>query len=344
MMRFAAATVVLALAMPANAAVVAATSRGVVVAHDGVVELFDRAGRRLFSAPGVEHATAVIAGSGAVAVLDAWANRVRVVDLEDGSGRTYPTGETPVGGVFAGGDWYILERDARTLSRIDAEGRRVTIDVGPDPALIGKANGRIYVYSRVDGLLHEVVPRGGIARTANVGAFAADMAIDGRTAYLVFPREARMVSVDLEEMQVRRSTAAGGAPAAVAVARRANALSATQIAVADPAAKRVWITEGDQSFGAAFGRGFVRGLIGAGLFRVPSQEFPTGVDRVLSGSGVTVAFDSASGTLYRVDGRRISVIAEGLESQSFALIGDQIAIWRHGSLSLRSSAPSAPLR
>lgn len=328
------AALLLALAVPAAGGVVAATPRGVIVAHDGVVELFDREGRRLFSAPGVEQATAIVVGNDKVAVLDAWANRARLVELSDGSGRTIVTGETPVGGVFAGDDLYVLERDARAVTRVDAGGRRAAVEVGADPAFIGQANGRIYVYSRLEGLLQEIEPGRGIVRSAAVGPFAADLAIHRETAYLVLPRDARLVSVDLQKLEVRRSVQAGGAPAAVAVVRAGGALSAPQIAVADPAAKRVWITEGAQSFGAAFGRGFLRGLLGAGVFRGRSEEFPTGVDRVVSANGVTVAFDSATGTLYRVGRRQSVIIGEDLEPQSFAVAGGRIAIWSNNSLRL----------
>ena len=330
----AAITLVAALAMPASAAVVAATSRGVAVAHDGIVELFDDQGRRVFSVPGVERATAMVTGDRAIAVLDAWTNELRRIDLRDGSGLTLATGETPLGGVFIGEDLYILERDARAVSRVGRDGTRTAVAVGADPAFIAQADGRIYVYSRLEGLLQEINPRGGISRTVSVGAFASDMAVDGTTAYLVFPRQARLVSVDLRRLEVRQSVAAGGAPASVAVVGTAGALSAAKIAVADPAAKRIWITEGSQSFGAAFGRGFLRGLIGAGLFRVQSEEFPTGVDRVLSRDGVTVAFDSATGTLYRVGRRQTAVIGQELELQSFALTANGIAIWSGRSLRL----------
>ena len=330
----AAITFLVALTMPASAAVVAATSRGVAVAHDRVVELYDDQGRRVFSVPGVERATAIVTGDRAIAVLDAWTNAVRRIDLTDGSSLTLTTGETPVGGVFIGEDLYLLERDARAVARIGPDGTRTAVAVAADPAFIAQAGGRIYVYSRLEGLLQEIDPRGGVSRTVSVGAFASDMAVEGNTAYLVFPREARLVSVDLRRLEVRQSVAAGGAPASVAVVGTAGALSAVKIAVADPAAKRIWITEGSQSFGAAFGRGFLRGLIGAGLFRVQSEEFPNGVDRVLSRNGVTVAFDSATGTLYRVGRRQTTVIGQQLEPQSFAVTDDGIAIWSGRSLRL----------
>ncbi|HUP48327.1 MAG TPA: hypothetical protein VNA04_06015 [Thermoanaerobaculia bacterium] len=327
-----AAVLLLAFAAPAAAQVVAGTSRGVLVAHDGIVELFDESARPIWSAPGVDHAAKVIVAGERAAIVDPWANQVRIVALRNGDGTTTHTAETPVDALFLHGDLYLLARDARVLERIGADGARTSVNVAADPAFLRQSSGLLYVYSRLGGLLQEIDPAGTIRRTVAAGPFAAGMEVDGRTAYFVFPREAKLVSIDLEKMEVRRSVAAGGAPTSVAITRRGSAVSAPLLAIADPAAKRLWITEGSQSVGAAFGRGFLRGLLGLGLFRPRSAEFPTGIDRVVAGGGVTLAFDSATGTLYRARGSGAVPLAQGLAPQSFAVAGNRVALWSGDTL------------
>lgn len=323
----------MAMAVPAAADVVATTSRGIVVAHDGVVDLRAN-GRVIWSAPGVEQPAKIVVGEGRVAILDAWTNRARVVSLQDGRATSFATGESPVAGVFAGSDLYLIARDANRVERISADGSRHSIGVAADPAFIAASAGRLYVYSRVDGILQEIaLDRGlAIARRASVPPFASDLEVDGRTAYLIYPREAKLVSVNLDKLEIAATAAVGGAPSDIAVARRGTALSAPLIAVADPAAKRVWMTEGAQSVGAAFGRGFLRGFLGLGLFRPQSADFPRGVDRVVAGGGVTLSFDTSSGTLYRLGRPRAAVISEQLGPQGFATANGKVVFWRDGTL------------
>lgn len=322
--------IALITAMPATAQVLTTTSTGIVAAHDGVVELYDAKGRRLWSATGLETPTSIIAGNDAVALLDAWTNRARVISLADGSGETFATKETPIGGVFLGGELYVLERDSRTLSRAGSPAPHILL--AADPAFIGAANGLIYVYSRLEGLLQEIDPESlKLLRAVEVEPFASDMEIDGRTAYLIHPRTAKLTAISLETFTAQM-TAAGGTPVDIAVAGNGNAISATTLAIADPGAQRVWKIEGSQSFGAAFGRGFIRGLLGLGLFRPRSSEFPTGVDRILSAGRVTLAHDSVSGTLYAVGGSTSRVVAQDVGPQGFTVSGNRIAIWRDGAV------------
>lgn len=327
------ALLAMAFAVPAAADVVAATSRGVVVAHDGVVDLHSN-GRRVWSAPGVDEPGNIIGGEGRVAILDPWANRARVVSLRDGTGTTFATGESPVGGVFAGGDLYLIARDANRVERIAVDGSHHSVGVAPDPAFIGVSAGSVYVYSRVSGVLQEIAlgENLSIARQASVPPYASDMEVDGRAAYLIYPRDAKLVTVNLDKFEIATTAAVGGAPADIAIARRGTALSAPLIAVADPAAKRVWMTEGAQSVGAAFGRGFLRGFLGLGLFRPRSADFPRGIDRVVAGDGVTLSFDTSSGTLYRMGRPKVSVLAERLDPQAFAIANGKIVFWRDGAL------------
>jgi hypothetical protein len=313
----------------AEAQLVASTSRGIVVAEEGQVTLYDMRGDRIWSASGLKGATAIVAGEDRVALLDAWSNEARIISLVNGHGQTRNTGETPIGGVFVSDDLVVIERDKRSLTHFRSDGTSRSTTVAADPAFIRQSGQFVYVYSRSPGLLQEVdvsgeMPR--IVRTAPVPSFAADMEVDRRTAYLLLPREAKLAAIDLDDFSIEM-TAAGGAPTDLSLTRRGNAVSAPLIAIADPSAKRLWMTEGAQSVGAAFGRGFLRGLLGLGAGRSRSPEFPTGIDRVVSGEGVTAAYDSASRTLYTVDRSRTKVIAEDIGPQAFAATGDRIAFW-----------------
>jgi hypothetical protein len=163
-------------------------------------------------------------------------------------------------------------------------------------------------------------------------AFASGMEISGKTGYVLYPRDAELVAVNLETFTLQSTASAGGTPVDLAIVSEGNALSAPRIAIADPAAKRVWITEGAQSVGSAFGRGFLRGLLGLGLFRPSSSDFPTGIDRVESRSGVTLAYDASGKTLYRSKSGDVRRITEGIAPQAFTIAGGRIAFWRDGSL------------
>ena len=321
-------------AMPVAAEVVATTPRGVAVAHDGVVDLRSN-GRLVWSAPGVDQATAIIVGDAHLAVLDAWANRVRILSLLEGNGTTFPTGETPSGGLFVGNDLYIIARDSNRLERIGSDGSRASLDLNFDPVFVGASAERLYIYSRIKGSLVEVAVgsrRMIVLRQLAVPSHASDMEVHGRTAYLIYPREAKLMTVNLDKLEIVGSVAAGGAPTDIAIGGRGTALSATVIAIADPPAKRVWMTEGTQSVGAAFGRGFLRGFLGLGLFRPRSAEFPRGIDRVTAAEGLILAFDSSSGTLYRVDRTRVVRIAEGIDPKGFAISNGKAVFWRGGAL------------
>lgn len=324
----------IALAFPAAADVVSATPRGVIVAHDGVVEL-RAGGRTVWSAPGLEGVTGIVTGETRIALLDAWSNRARIVSVADGRGTTFATAETPIDGVFSGDDLYLVARDSNRVEQIGGDGTRHSVAVSSDPAFLRAAGGTLYVYSRIEGVLQELAAGGTrlrVARELAMPPFASDMEIDGNTAYLIYPRTAVMVTANLDTFEIGSTVDVGGAPTDLAIARRGSALSAPLIAIADPSAKRLWTMEGVQSVGAAFARGFLRGLLGLGLFRPGSSDFPHGIDRVMARDGMTLAFDSTSGTLYRVSGRSAAVIAKGLDSQGFTISDGKIAYWRNAIL------------
>jgi len=309
----------LALAAPSFAQIVSATSHGAVVAHDGRIHL-DRG----WTADGVQNATAIVVGPDRVAVLDALNNEAVIADLTTGKTTRVRTAETPIAGAFVGRDLYILARDARLVERID--GPRFRVD--PDPAFLREAGGRLYVYSRATGVIEEI----GTKRRVTVAPFASDFEISGSTAYLAFPREARIRMVDLRTMKPRGAVTVGAVPVDLAFAGGGTALTARILAVADPSAKRVWLTETTQSTAQAIARGFLRGFLGLGLFGSRSSQFPTGVDRVAVRDKLWVAYDSSSGTLYRFTKSKSSVIAKGIAPQGFALTAGGVVYWKDGTL------------
>ena len=206
----------------------------------------------------MQNATAIVVGSDRIAVLDAMNNEAVIADLTTGKATRVRTAETPIAGAFLGRDLYILARDARQVERVN--GPRFPVD--RDPAFLRESGGKLYVYSRATGSIEEI----GTKRRVKVAPFASDFEISGRTAYLTFPREARIRTIDLNGMKVTGVVAVGAVPVDIAFAGGGTALTARILAVADPSAKRVWLTEATQSTSQAMARGFLRGFLGLGLF------------------------------------------------------------------------------
>ena len=306
------------LASPAFAQVLTDTPRGVVAAHAGRVEL---AGA--WTAEGVANPTAIAASSERVAVLDALNDQAVIIDLATGRATRRNTAATPIAAAFLGRELFILARDGRVL-----QGERTAIPLAADPALLRVAGGKLYVYSRAAGVLQEIDGER-IVRRLTVAPFASDLEIAGRTAYLVYPREARIRTVDLATGKAG-NVAVGAVPVDLALTGGGTALTARVLAVADPSAKRVWLTEGAQSTAQAIARGFLRGFLGLGLYGNRASAFPTGVDRVLARGSRWVAYDSSSGTLYRIERRKSSVIAKGIAPGGFTLTAEGVAYWQDG--------------
>ncbi len=324
------AIALLALLAPAAfGQVVAGTDRGVLLARAGSLELFDRrAANILWRIDTVANASAIVTSNDRGAVIDALANEVQIVELATGQASIIRTGETPLDAVFLGRDLYLLERDARALERIGADGTRASLNVAADPAFVRQANGRLYVYSRAEGLLQEITTSPfALRRSAKAAPFASDLEVDGRNAYLVYPRGAKVGVVSLSSMTASGNIAVGAVPVDMAFVSRATALTARALAVADPAAKRVWIIEGSQSFTQALARGFLRGLLGLGLFGGRASQFPTGVDRLFVRGSRWYAYDTSSGTLYRFTKSRRSVVAKDLDPQSFSVATGGVYVW-----------------
>lgn len=307
---------VLMLAPAALAQTLVATPRGVVVANEGRISLEGR-----WSVDGVENATATAASNDRVAVLDALRNEVVVVDLASGRATRTATAETPVAAAFIGRELYVLARDARVLQHIG--GPQIPLSAGP--SFLRESNGRLYVYSATTGVLEEI-ERDRVARRAHIAPFASDLEIAGTTAYLAYPREAHIGVVDLRQMKTTGTIDAGAVPVDIAVTGGGTALSARILAVADPSAKRVWITEGTQSMSKAVARGFLRGLLGLGLLANRSSAFPTGVDRIVARGSKWIAYDTSTRTLYD----KTKVLARNVPPGAFVFYGDGVAVWQDG--------------
>jgi hypothetical protein len=313
----------IALASAASAQVLTNTARGIVAAHDGRIEL---AGG--WSAAGVKNATAIVAGSAQVAVLDALNNEAVVVDLVTGRATRHQTAETPIDAVFAGRELYVLCRDANVVQRFGQDAP--ALRVAADSAFLRASSGRVYVYSRLSGGVEQL----GGARVV-VAPFASDFEIAGNTGYLVLPREARIRVIDLTMMKLAGDLSVGAVPVDLGFAGGGSAITARVLAVADPSAKRVWLTEGTQSMTQAIARGFLRGVLGLGLFSARSSQFPTGVDRVLVAGRTWVAYDTSSGTLYRFTRSTSRVLAKNIAPNAFAITNaGAVAYWQDGRVRL----------
>jgi hypothetical protein len=303
------------LAMPISAQLLTSTPTGVVVAHDNQVRLGDR-----WTADGVEHPTAIVSSDKQVAVLDALNNKAVIADLATGRTTRLDTAQTPIAAIFEGPALYILARDARVLQH-----KSTRIPLAADPAFLRSANGRLYVYSR-GGFIQEI-DKDRVTRQLSVPPFASDFEISGSTAYLVYPRDARVRTFDLGAMKASGELAVGAVPVDLDFAGGGTALTARILAVADPSAKRVWLAEGTQSMAEALGRGILRGFLGLGLFGSRASQFPTGVDRVQVRGKHWIAYDSSSRTLYHFTRRSSSVLAKGVAPGAYALTARGVAWW-----------------
>lgn len=303
---------------------IAATPHGVLVAHDHVIELSGR-----WTAGGVTNPRRIIAASNRAAVIDPLANEVRIVDLESGRGQTFATAETPIDGVWVNNDLFVITRDGGTVERIG----RGAIRVGADTMSIRAANNRLYVYQQLNGTVSEItIEPFAIARQVKVAAFASDFETDGRFGYLVLPRSAKIATFNLATMTPGSMIDAGAVPVDIAIGSGGTALTARTIAVADPSGKRIWMIEGEQTMTQAVSRGFLRGLLGLGLYSNSSSQFPTGIDRVLTAGGKWIAYDSTTGTLFQFSKSKSSVIATGVAPNAFAISGTDVIYWANATV------------
>lgn len=321
----------LLMSAPAIAQVMTDSPRGVVVAHERRVRLEGG-----WNVEGVREATDIVASNDRVVVLDALHDQAVTVELAGGRLTRVATGATPIAAAFIGRDLYILSRDSRELRRVGGPAIRLEAD----PAFLAVAGETLYVYSRTAGVIEEI-RNDRITRRVRIAPFASDFEVDRHNAYLAYPRESRVRTIDLETMKAGEAIDVGAVPVDIALTGGGTAITARILAVADPSAKRIWLTEGRQSTGKAVARGFLRGLLGLGLYGNRSSQFPTGVDRVLARGGRWIAYDSSSGTLYRVTRQQSSIIAKGIAPKAFTLTTEGVAFWQDGRVrTVRTSGTS----
>jgi len=303
------------------AAAIAITPQGTVVAHDRSIELYDDT-RVVWRANGVANPSLVVANDQQAAAIDPLTNEVAITDLADGRTTITKTGETPVDALFLGRDLYILNRDSRTLQR-----GSTNLALAADPAFLRESRGTLYVYSRLEGVLQEIGTRPfAIKRTLKIAPFASDLQLGAGFAYLTYPRAGKLVIVDLAKMKPYGEQKVGAVPVSIALVAR-------KLAIADPSAKRVWMIEGAQTFSQAVARGFLRGLIGLGLNRNRTSQFPSGVDRVVARGSSWIAYDSSTGTIYRSG----KAIAQAVGPRAFALTREGVVWWDDTALRLHKS-------
>jgi hypothetical protein len=313
----------------AAAQVITATPSGVVVADGGVIRMF-RGARAVWTAEGPRNATAITSDGQSAAVLDALSNEAFLVSLRDGAVRKITTAETPIAAVFMEGRLHVLARDANLLQAVGG-GNTV---VEPDPAFLRQAEGRLYVYSRGTGAVQEI-DDGRVTRSVAMKPGASDFEIEDGRGYLVYPRDGRIRSFDTRMMAAAGEVAVGAVPVDLDFAGGGTAITAKVLAVADPSARRVWMTEDSQSMASAVARGFLRGLLGLGLFGERAGDFPSGVDRLLIRGDVRLAFDSSSRTLYRLERNAARRLADNVAPGAYAITAEGEPVWWNGTRLVR---------
>ena len=322
-----AAAIVLSQGILFAQAVAVTGSQRIAVAHDGVIELFTPERRPIWKSGGVAYAEAIAVGTTRLAVVDPLDGVIRIVALAGGASSSLATGDTPIDALFVGDDLFVVERDGRKVERFAANGTRTSLQTGVYPEILRSANGMLYVYSRADGLLLELSPEPfEIRRSATVHPWASDFEVDTKFAYFVDPAGARLRLFDLASFKPAGERRTGGVPVDLAIVSGETPLTSRSLAVADPSSKTVWFIDAPQSAAEAFGRGFLRGLLGiAGSESKP--EFRAGVDRVVARGSDVLAFDSRNGALFAVSNGKAVPLGRGIGPHAFAFTADGVVIW-----------------
>ena len=302
-----------ATAMRADVAMAWSGGGTILVAHDSKIEGFNRGGEKmLWSAKGLDSPSAIVmsADGTSAAILDGFADRVAVVSVADGNVALYETPTTPVAATFFGHDLWLSLRDGSRVLRITPKGEKTEIPVALDPSHITASEHVVYVYSRAAGLLQEIDPSTAqIARKLTIGSAGSDFEVRstkpgdqaGATAFLCRPADGMIVAIDLVPLTSRDMQSGFSAPVDLAFVPFGAQLSL------DPGNQALLISKDP------------------GPGRAVSQ--PTPVDRVfITGAGL-FAFDTNSGTLYRVDGKTATKIASGLTATSFVPTSDALFTW-----------------
>lgn len=235
--------------------------------------------------------------TGDVAAFDA--NHASIYDARGHALGRIPLSEAPLAAVLDHSSFLFTSRTRGTLQRATTSGSTSLADVGSEASLLRKRGDTIVAYSRIDGVA--TVLDGATTRAIKLAPYASDLEIDGRFGYLTYPRRGKLAVFRLDGTTKPVELESGAVPVDAALRGEANALSAGEVLVADPSSKRVWRTERQQSTTQAVGRGFLRGLLGLGLYNGNSSSFPTGIDRIVTAGKLIYAYDTSSSTLYEVN-------------------------------------------
>lgn len=304
-------------------------SRDVVLAAQRGATTASRAGSKakLWSGDGVESPRLIAASNERAVIVDSLNSEVALITLADGRSKRFAVASTPIAAAFVGNDAFVLSRDGRRLQRLGPDGVAEQIETPPDSAFLAVGGDRLYVYGRSGGVLEELQPRPlAVTRRVEVPPFASDMESDRNAIYLLYPRAGKMTVVLLRDFRAE-SEPVGAVPVDAAIEGASTAISAGSLVVADPSSKRIWRSERSQSFSAAVSRGFIRGLLGLGLYHASSPEFPTGIDRVIVDRFARLAYDSTTGSLFRFDGKKPRLLARDVTPHGFAATPTGIAVW-----------------
>lgn len=333
-----------ALPPPHETAVVAAVGSRVLVAHDGAIELFDGK-QSIWKSRGVDTPSAIATGATRAAVLDELHDRVALVDLAKGDTRIVKTLSSPVAAVFAGNELLVVDRDSAAVEQISPDGTTRSVRVALDPSAIGIDANVAYVYSRIAGVMQEIaIDPLRVARTAEIAPFASAMVVAAGAAYLTYPHDGRLRVVDLRKMATVGEIRIGAGlspviardnavPLDVALAASPTPLTPRLLAIADPSARRLWIVEAHESPTQAFGRSFLRSILGMRAFTGSGRDLDGAVDRVVAREGKYLAYDSLTGSLYRVSKNASQQLATNLGAHGFAITSDGTAVWwQNGTL------------
>ena len=293
----------------------------IVVAHDGLIEGFDRSGQKqLWSAEGLASPSAIITSSDGktMAVLDGFSDGVAIVSVADGTVELHEAPSTPVAAAFFGPDVWIVLRDQPRVLRITPDGEETEVAVALDPALITVSDQFVYVYSRPEGLLQEIDPKSAqVTRSLAIGTAGSDLEIrlpipggkPGAMAFLCRPAHGMVVAIDIIPWESREMNA-GVAPIDLLIIPLGSQLSIDpgMSVIADPGQQALLLSSQP----------------GAG--RGPLRQ-PTATDRLTVTAAGLFAFDSNSGTVYRVERKATTKIASGLTATSWVPTNDALFTW-----------------
>ena len=303
---------------------VASTKSGTIVAHDGVIELYDEQLKKIWSADGVSYASRIAFNEREAAVFDPLGDYVRIVDLASGAARQWRTGATPIDGAFVNGKLFALCRDDQTLERSDGE----KLDIGFAADLIRASDSSIYLYSRVDGLFLDVdAGTMMIVQKAQLVPYAVDFEVDEHYIYFAHPNSGLLRTLARTDLKPMGEVQVSTRPVDIDLAAGPTPLTARTLAVADPALRQVVMVHAWQSSKARTVRLLLRGALGLPPPKARrAEESVNGPDRVIYRGDTAVAHEVVTGALWPVR-KNAQLIATGVAPGAWDHTGNSVVWW-----------------